>query len=88
MCIRDRLGTIADIETGMMKADVFRNMAKRLPRGADPRVVADAFYEFIRSSDAKHIQELQLQRLKTSMLEFVTENGMTDLKRLISQSME
>lgn len=84
----DELDAIADIEAGMMKAEGFHSMAKRLPAGANARVVADAFYEYVRSRHAKEMNRNQLQKVKISMLDFVTENQMTDLKRLISQSME
>jgi hypothetical protein len=83
----DELHQWTEVDTSNRKADGFRTMTAKLPAPA-ARNIGEAFYEFLMSPDASAIEPAKLRKLKNRILESVTRNGLDDLRRLISQTMD
>ena len=84
----DEMHRWTETDAGNVKADGFMLLASKLPDSSDPRDLGNAFYEFLTSADATALEPARLRRLKQRMLKFVSEHGLDDLRRLISQTMD
>jgi len=84
----DELSVWTDFGSAARKSVGFTDIATRLPEGADARPVGEAFFEFLGSPDASALEPRKLKRLKQRIVDLVAANGLDDLRRLISQTME
>jgi len=83
----DELDRWVEVDTAELKSDAFQKMSK-LPDGAVPREIGEAFFEFVKSPDAQNLNPLRLQKVKIMMLEFAKRHGMIDVARLTDQTLE
>lgn len=84
----DELHRWTEIESAQKKADGFRVVSSKVSSPLQARVVGGAFYEFLQSPDAANLKPGRRARLTERVLETVTSNGLDDLRRLISQTMD
>lgn len=84
----DELDVWARIDSAAMKADGFVKIASTLPKGSNPRMVGEAFFEYLKTADATEVQPQKLKRLKQRMVKLVSASGLDDLRRLITQTMD
>ena len=84
----DELHNWTEVNVPKMKADGFRAMTAELPSAAETRVIGEAFYEYLMSGDASALDPNKLTQLKQRVLGRITGNGLDDLRRLISQTMD
>ena len=83
----DELDAWTEIDSAVMKADGFVKIASTLPDGRSPRLVGEAFFEFLKTADATEVQPQKLKRLKQRIVKLVSASGLDDLRRLITQTM-
>ena len=82
----DELAKWIELNPAERKADGFEKIANKKPQGIYARLVGEAFFEFVKF-DAESLSDKKLAILKQQMLQMVASNGLDDLRRLISQTM-
>jgi len=83
----DELNAWTSIDSALMKADGFVKIASTLPAGTSPRLVGEAFFEYLKTADATKVEPKKMKRLKQRMVKLVSAGGLDDLRRLITQTM-
>ena len=83
----DELAKLNDFDSATRKLEGFTKIVKKQPQGVNARLAGEAFFEFLKSEDAKALPTKKLTILNQQMLKMVTSNGLDDLRRLITQKM-